>query len=155
MDRWICEGQGEQADRIGPHSYDFLLGKAIAYKINPGALHAIFVDVAADGESLRSAAKDTKTAGDSAQDNFGTATTVKSAFDRFWGSRDDIGQRAASLVFRKATAVADTAAALMESDGKMSDAATTAMSHLPTNYTAAPAWATDTGGVPFNFSSGK
>lgn len=127
----------------------------MAYKIEPGALHAILIDIAADGESLRSSSKDTKTNGDSVQDNFGTATTVKAAFDSFWAPRDDIGQRAASLLFRKATAVADAAAVLIEGDGKMSDEATTAMGRIPTSYTAAPIWATDASGSPFNFSSGE
>lgn len=139
---------------MGPHSYDFLWGKAMAYQITPGALHAIFIDVAADGESLRSAATDTKTAGETVQDNFGTATSVKAAFDRFWGPRDDVGQRASSLVFRKAASVADTAVALIDADGVMSDEATTAVGRIPTSYTAPPVWATDTGDSPFNFSAG-
>ncbi|MGP5226339.1 hypothetical protein [Arthrobacter rhombi] len=56
----------------------------MAYKIDPAQLHAILVDVAADGESLRLAAKDTKTSGDEASGDFGTATTVSAAFARFW-----------------------------------------------------------------------
>lgn len=90
----------------------------MAYKIDPAQMHAILVDVAADGESLRLAAKDTKESGDDANGNFGTATTVSAAFGRFWSPRDDIGQRAASLVFRKTTSVSDASLALIDATSR-------------------------------------
>lgn len=144
--------KGYTVDGVRPHRYDFS-GKAIAYKIDAGALHAILIDVAADGESLRLAAKDTQTDGDTTQDSFGTATTVKAAFDRFWGPRDDVGQRAASLVYRKATAVSDAAAELIEADGAMSDAASTALGRVPADYSPPPIWQDPPGTSPFNFGS--
>lgn len=123
----------------------------MAYKIDTGQLHAVLIDVSADGESLRQAAKDTKTAGDDAGDSFGTATTVSAAFKRFWGPRDDVGQRAASLVFRKTTSVSDAAVILVDADGTMTDEASMALDQVPVSYTAPPVAGTPWEDL-FNFS---
>lgn len=106
----------------------------MAYKIDKGQLHAVLVDVAADGQSLQLSAKDTLTAGDDAKEKFGTATTVSEAFTRFWTPRDDLGQRAASLVFRKAESLSQTAVALIGADGKMTDGASAALRRVPSSY---------------------
>lgn len=106
----------------------------MAYKIERGQVHAILVNVAADGQSLQHAATDATTAGADAVGLFGTATTAATAFNRFWVPRDDIGQRAASLVFRKANAVADAMAVLIAADGKMSDAAGSALDRVPASF---------------------
>ncbi|MGP5607189.1 hypothetical protein [Arthrobacter rhombi] len=124
----------------------------MAYKIDPGQLHAILVDVAADGESLRLVAQDTKTSGDEASGDFGTATTVSAAFARFWTPRDDIGQRAASLVFRKTTSVSDAALALIDADGKMSGEASSALDRVPVEYHAPPIWEAGRPVPQFSFS---
>lgn len=115
-------------------------------------MQAILTDVAADGESLRSAAKDTKSSGDDASGSFGTASTVSAAFERFWSPRDDIGQRAASLVLRKTTSVSDAALALIKADGKMSSEASTALDHVPVDYQAPPTLDATIIPSSFNFS---
>lgn len=107
------------------------LGKAMAYKIDSTQLHAILVDVAADGESPSLSAKDTKTTGDDVHANLGTAGSVGKSFESFWADRDDIGQRAASLVFRKTTSVSDAAAAVIDADGEISAGASTALGRVP------------------------
>ncbi|MGP5731379.1 hypothetical protein [Arthrobacter rhombi] len=124
----------------------------MAYKIDPAQLHAILLDVAADGESLRSAAKDTKSSGDDASGNFGNATTVSAAFGRFWSPRDDIGQRVASLVFRKTTSVSDAALALIDADGEMSTEASTALDRVPVAYQTPPIFDVGKPASPFTFS---
>lgn len=106
----------------------------MVYKIERGQVHAILVNVAADGQSLQLAAKDATTAGDDAAGSFGTATIAAAAFQRFWGPRDDVGQRAASLVFRKADAVTDAMTVLIAADGKMSDSARSALDRVPASF---------------------
>lgn len=106
----------------------------MTYRVNRGLVHAILVDVAADGQSLQLAARDTTTAGDDAAAAFGTATTVAAAFNRFWGPRDDVGQRAASLVFRKTDAVSDALTVLIAADGDMSAGANSALERVPASY---------------------
>ncbi|HXD28282.1 MAG TPA: hypothetical protein VN621_05950 [Arthrobacter sp.] len=106
----------------------------MAYAIDKGQLHAVLIDVAADGQSLQLAAQDTRTAGDDAAGSFGSAGTVSAAFTRFWAPRDDVGLRAASLVFRKAESLAQAAAALIEADGRMNDSAAAALRRIPVSY---------------------
>lgn len=106
----------------------------MTYKIDKGQLHAVLVDVAADGQSLQLSANDTKTAGDDAAEKFGTATTVSAAFTRFWTPRDDLGQRAASLVFRKSESLSETAVVLISADGAMTNDASAAARRIPTSY---------------------
>lgn len=106
----------------------------MAYAIDTGQLHAILIDVAADGQSLQLAAQDTRTAGDDAAGFFGSADTVSAAFTRFWAPRDDVGLRAASLVFRKAESLSQAAVALIDADGTMTDSAAAALRRIPASY---------------------
>lgn len=106
----------------------------MAYAIDPGQLHAILVDVAADGQSLHLAATDTRSAGEDVQGSLGTAGVVSAAFGRFWSPRDDVGLRAAALVFRKAEYLSQTAVELIDTDGRMTDDAKTAAARIPTGY---------------------
>lgn len=106
----------------------------MAYAIDPGQLHAILVDVAADGQSLHLSATDTRTAGEDVQGNLGTAGVVSAAFGRFWGVRDDVGLRAAALVFRKAEYLSQTVVALIDADGRMTVDAKAAAGRIPTGY---------------------
>lgn len=103
----------------------------MSYEITPGIIHAVLVDVAADGESLRGSAEMATTAGDNVSGQFGTAADVSSAFSAFWASRNDVGTRIAALVLRKAGCVATAAEAFIDADGEMTDAASTALSNLP------------------------
>ncbi|WP_372698761.1 hypothetical protein [Arthrobacter sp. JSM 101049] len=106
----------------------------MAYEIDKGQLHAVLIDVAADGQSLQLAAQDARTAGDDAARRFGSAGTVSAAFSRFWAPRDDVGLRAASLVFRKAESLSQAAVALIEADGRMTDSATAALRRIPASF---------------------
>ncbi|MCC9204172.1 hypothetical protein [Arthrobacter sp. zg-Y769] len=99
--------------------------------MDPAGIHATLVDVAADGESLNQAAKDTRASGEKISGAFGTAEVAAAAFNRFWAARDDVGERVASLVFRKAEAVSTAAHAFSQAD---SDMASTALSKLPATY---------------------
>lgn len=105
-----------------------------SYSMDPSGIHATLVDIAADGQSLTQAAKAARTCGDKAAGYFGTATVVADAFNRFWSDRDDVGERVASLLFRKADAVSTAASAFSEADGTMAAAASAALAKLPADY---------------------
>ncbi|WP_312179043.1 DUF6507 family protein [Arthrobacter sp.] len=108
------------------------------YEIQPAAIHAVVVDVAADGQALHQAgAAAADTAGELAG-SFGSADAVAGAFSSFWAPRQDVAQRISSLVFRKATALTEAAQAFVDADGEMSAAAKSALSTLPTAYLSAP-----------------
>lgn len=104
------------------------------YSIDPAGVQLTLIDVAADGESLRQAAVTTRDLGERVSGSFGTAGLVSEAFSRFWGARDDVGERVAALVFRKAGAVSDAAHAFMDADGEMAAAA---LARMPAAYSAA------------------
>lgn len=104
------------------------------YSVQPSGIHATLVDVAADGQSLTQAAKDARTCGETVAGSFGTAAAVAAAFQTFWSGRDDVGERVASLLFRKADAVAAAAAAFVEADSDMAAAASSALARLPAHY---------------------
>lgn len=106
-------------------------GSSVRYDMDPAGIHATLVDVAADGESLLQAAKDTRSSGDRVADKFGSAEVAATGFSSFWGDRDDVGERVASLLFRKADAVSTAAHAFTEADGEMTTAASAALSRLP------------------------
>ncbi|MBD8044235.1 hypothetical protein H9638_10500 [Arthrobacter sp. Sa2BUA2] len=117
------------------------------YEIQPAAIHAVVIDVAADGQALHQAGN---AAADTAADlagSFGSADVVAGAFASFWTPRQDVAQRISSLVFRKTTALTDVAQALIDADGEMSAAAQSALSTLPTAY--APAAPPRTGRLRF------
>lgn len=99
--------------------------------MDPAGIHATLVNVASDGESLLHAARDTRQFGDTASGSFGTADIVASAFGSFWAGRDDVGERVASLLFRKADAVSTAAHAFVTADDEM---ASTALDKLPATY---------------------
>lgn len=102
--------------------------------MDPSGIHATLVDVAADGQSLAEAAKATRACGDTVAGSFGTATVAASGFKSFWSGRDDVGERVASLLFRKADAVSTAASAFTEADAGMASAASAALAKLPTDY---------------------
>ena len=117
------------------------------YEIQPAVIHAVVVDVAADGQALQQAGTAaTETAGD-LTGGFGSADVVAGAFSSFWAPRQDVAQRISSLVFRKTTALTEAAQALVDADGEMSAAAQSALSTLPTAY--APAAPPRTGRLRF------
>jgi hypothetical protein len=100
----------------------------VRYSVDPAGIQLTLIDVGADGESLRQTAATTRELGDKVAATFGTAAVVSEAFSRFWGVRDDVGERIASLVFRKAGAVSDAAHAFMDADSEM---AVTALARMP------------------------
>lgn len=102
----------------------------MSYEINPSMVHATLVDVAADGESLRTSADRAQTAGDTTGESFGTATEVTSAFATFWGSRSDVGVKVATLLLHKSACVATAAEAFINADGDMTDTASTALDQM-------------------------
>ena len=109
-------------------------GGSSTYSVKPSGIHATLVDVAADGQSLAQAAKAARNCGDLAAGSFGTATTVAAAFKGFWSGRDDVGERIASLLFRKADAVSAAASAFVEADNEMTSTASAALAKLPAGY---------------------
>lgn len=113
----------------GPES-----GAGLRYEMDPAGIHATLVDVAADGQSLAQAAKDTHRLGDALTGNFGPAEEVAAAFAGFWSGRGDVGERIASVLFRKADAVSTAAQAFAEADTGMAAAASEALSRLPAAY---------------------
>ncbi len=108
-------------------------GGPVRYSVDPAGIQLTLIDVAADGESLRQAAASTRGSGDKVLAAFGTAVVASEAFSRFWGVRDDVGERIASLVFRKAGAVSDAAHAFVAADGEMASAA---LARMPAAYSA-------------------
>ena len=118
------------------------------YEIQPAAIHAVVVDVAADGQALQQAGTAAaETAGGLAA-GFGSAAVVAGAFSSFWTPRQDVAQRISSLVFRKATALTEAAQAYIDADVEMTAAAQSALSTLPTAY-AAPSPPPRTGRLRF------
>lgn len=109
-------------------------GGDVHYSMDPSGIHATLVDVAADGQSLTQAGKAARDSGETVAEGFGTATVVASAFRSFWSARDDVAERVASVLFRKADAVSTAAAAFAEADNGMSSAASAALAKLPANY---------------------
>ena len=118
-----------QTDALLPHRAPDSGG--VRYSMDPAGIHATLVDVAADGESLLHAATDTRGCGEKVLELFGTADIASAAFARFWTSRDDVGERVASLLFRKADAVSTAAQAFINAD---SDMASNALIKLPAAY---------------------
>lgn len=104
------------------------------YDIDVSALQAVLMAVAVDGTALHQAANEARAGGDEAAGQFGTAEGVAEAFGVFWAPRDDLGQRVASLVFRKADAVAEAAQAFVEADGEMSSTALRSLAEIHTGY---------------------
>lgn len=113
------------------------LGGIVEYSIQPGAIHAIVVDVAADGQALQQAGTDTSAIAEELAGSFGTAAAVAGAFEGFWSARREVAPRIASLLFRKTTAVADAAQAFIDADGEMTAAVRAATATLPTYYAPA------------------
>jgi len=107
------------------------------YEIQPGVIHAAIVDIAADGQALLDAGRDAETSADQLAGSFGSAEAVAGAFSRFWDPRRDVARNVASLIFRKASALADATAAFVEADGQMTAAAESALAKLPTAYSPA------------------
>lgn len=104
------------------------------FDVQPSGIHATLIDVAADGQSLAAAAKDTRVGGDRVAGLFGSADVVAAAFSTFWSGRDDVGERVASLVFRKADAVSTASQAFTEADATMDSEAAAALSQLSAAY---------------------
>ncbi|MFB9797498.1 DUF6507 family protein [Arthrobacter citreus] len=123
----------QQVDSHGQPNAPEATGAA-GYSVNPSGIHATLVDVAADGQSLAQAAKAARDCGDAAAGSFGTATAVAAAFKGFWSGREDVGERIASLLFRKADAVSAAASAFVEADHEMTATASAALAKLPAGY---------------------
>jgi len=122
-------------------------GGSLQYEIQPAAIHAVVVDVAADGQALHQAGNATADTADDLAGSFGSADLVAVAFAEFWTPRRSVAQCVSSLVFRKATALTDAAQAFVDADGEMTAAAESALSTLPTAY--APAAPPRTGRLRF------
>lgn len=101
-----------------------------SWDIRPDALHVVLTDVAADGQSMAKASDDAASFGEETAASFGTASDVAEAFAAFWTPRQDVGQRIASLVFHKASVVAEAAQLFEQADGDMSETAVTAVESL-------------------------
>ena len=109
----------------------------MTYEILPDQIHGTLLDVSADGNAMRQAADDAASSAAEISGTFGSATDVGTAFNDFWSPRDETAQRVSSLLFRKATAVADAAQAFITADGEMNTTATSALSSLPADYAPA------------------
>lgn len=109
----------------------------MTHEILPDQIHGTLLDVAADGNAMRQAANDTGTSAAEIAGACGSATDVGTAFNEFWSPRDETAQRVSSLLFRKATAVAEAAQAFITADGEMNATATAALSSLPADYAPA------------------
>jgi uncharacterized protein YukE len=119
---------------IDPPQQPSLPGGDVQYSMDPSGIHATLIDVAADGQSLTQAGKDARASGEKVADGFGTATVVAAAFRSFWSARDDVAERLASVLFRKADAVSTAAAAFADADDGMSSTASAALAKLPADY---------------------
>ncbi|MCQ1996482.1 DUF6507 family protein [Arthrobacter sp. zg-Y1171] len=106
----------------------------MTYEILPDQIHGTLTAIAADGNAMHRAATDAGTSAAEIAGTFGAATEVASAFTAFWSPRDETAQRVSSLLFRKATAVAEAAQAFITADGEMATTATAALSSLPADY---------------------
>lgn len=106
-------------------------GGTITYEILPDQIHGTLLDVASDGKAMFQAADDAGSSAAEITGACGSATEVAAAFSAFWSPRDETAQRVSSLLFRKATAVAEASQAFITADGEMNTAAAAALSSLP------------------------
>lgn len=106
----------------------------MTYDIDVSVLQSVLMTVAVEGAALDRMAGGARAGGDEAARQFGTAVEAAEAFAGFWAPREDLGQRVASLVFRKADAVAEAAQAFVEADGEMGNTALRYLAEIHTGY---------------------
>lgn len=108
-----------------------------SWDIDPTGVALVISEVAEHAETMRRVDGEVTGGGDTVAARLARSVTVHEAFERFWAARSPMGDRLVRNIARKSGGFADAARAFVDADGRMSEAARTAMGRVEADVAAA------------------